>query len=510
VFWFEDLYSNKDIVPVPIADMQINGKPGRVIKVDETTVRFQFEDPYYLFLDILAGDTPIGGGQSARQSQNYTYGAYAPAHYLKQFLPKYSSEAHVAEMAKAEGFETWVKMLHFKKDWMLNPELPTLGPWHMQRPINTPSWVLERNPYYWAVDTAGNQLPYISRIVMTLAENTEVLNLRAIAGEYDMQERNVDLGKLPVLLENRQKGNYQIHLDLAFNGSDTTLHLNQSYVADPEIAKWLGNVTFRRALSLGIDRDQLNETFWLGTGIPGSIAPAEATPFSPGAEWRKKWSSFDAAEANRMLDGLGLSKRDGDGFRLRTDNGQRLRLQVTAVKALLPWPQQAEMIAQQWKKIGIQADVKDMERSLALTQTRNNEHQVFLWTNGGTEMLYLYPQLAIPVIPNESYMAPQFAIWYASAGKQGVEPKDPEMKRALELFRAASGQDAAQRQGTAKEIWKILVDQQYSIGTVGQSPAFMGVRLVSNRLGNVPSRVCIAQHCRTPGGSHPETWYFKN
>jgi peptide/nickel transport system substrate-binding protein len=125
-------------------------------------------------------------------------------------------------------------------------------------------------------------------------------------------------------------------------------------------------------------------------------------------------------------------------------------------------------------------------------------------------MLYLYPQLAIPVTPNESYMAPQFAIWYGSGGKQGVEPKDPQMKRALELFRSASGQDASAREATAKEIWKVLVDQQYSIGTVGQSPAFMGVRLVSNRLGNIPARVCIAQHCRTPGGSHPETWYFKD
>ena len=95
-------------------------------------------------------------------------------------------------------------MLHFKKDWSLNPELPTIGPWRTVRPINTPTWVMERNPYYWAVDTAGNQLPYIDRVVLTLAENLEVLNLRAIAGEYDLQERHIDLGKLPVIMENRR------------------------------------------------------------------------------------------------------------------------------------------------------------------------------------------------------------------------------------------------------------------------------------------------------------------
>ncbi len=85
----------------------------------------------------------------------------------------------------------------------------------------------------------------------TLAENLEVLNLRAIAGEYDLQERHIDIAKLPVILENQEKGDYTVHLDPAFNGSDAIYQFNQSYDADPEIAKWLTNADFRRALSLG-------------------------------------------------------------------------------------------------------------------------------------------------------------------------------------------------------------------------------------------------------------------
>ncbi len=170
VFWFEDLYSNKDIVPTPISDMTPGGKPGRVVKIDETTVQFQFDNPFFLFIDLLAGDTLIGGGQSVRQAAGFTYGAYSPGHYLKQFLPKYSSEAEVTRRAKDAGFDNWVRMLHVKKDWQLNPELPTIGAWRTTRPINTPTWAMERNPYYWAVDTDGNQLPYIDNIVMTLAE----------------------------------------------------------------------------------------------------------------------------------------------------------------------------------------------------------------------------------------------------------------------------------------------------------------------------------------------------
>ncbi len=509
VFWFEDIYNNRDIVPTPISDMSPGGKPGRVVKVDDTTVEFQFDVPYFLFTDMQAGDTLIGGGQSVRQAAGQSYAGYAPAHYLKQFLPKYAGQEAVDAMAAEEGYNDWVQFFHFKKDWQLNPDVPRIGPWVTVEPINTSTWVMERNPFYWAVDTEGNQLPYIDEIVMSLAEDTEVLNLRAIAGEYDLQERHIDLGKLPVILENAEGSDYTVHLDLAFNGSDTVLQFNQTYDADPEMAKWIKNADFRRALSLGIDRDQLNETFWLGVGIPGSAVPAESSPYNPGPEWRDKWSTYDPEEANAMLDEIGLDQRDSEGFRVRTDNGERLRLEVQAVKAFLPWPQQAQMIAEQWKDIGIQADVKEFERGLAMGRTRNNEHQVMVWTNGGTELLYLFPRHAIPVDPTEAFVGPKWGTWYASGGEQGVEPDDPNMLRIYELFRSAAGQKEEERYKTAQEIWKIVIDQQYGIGTVGQSPALMGVRIASNKLGNIPSRVCIAQHCRTPGGSHPETWFFK-
>ncbi len=510
VFWYEDIYLNTDIQPVPNPDFMVNGKSGVLRKINDTTVRFEFPEANYLFLDILAGSTAMGGGMAQQGYEDRTMGAYRPAHYIKQFHPKYVGKDEADRKAKAAGFPSWVAYIKNRWDWRLNPDLPMLTPWKTTTPINTPTWVLERNPYFYEVDTAGNQLPYLDRIVMTLAENLEVLNLRAIAGEYDLQERHTAMPKIPVFLENRDKVGYNLALDPALNGCDAVLQTNQAYDGDPEIVTWLHTADFRRALSMGIDRDQLNETFWLGLGTPGSVAPNESLPYSPGPEWRNKWATLDLAQANALLDKVGLSKKDADGYRLRTDGKGRLRLEIaTAAGSFINHTQISEMVKEQWKKIGIQGDVKEFERSLHFTRMRSNEQQIAVWANDGSEVLYLFPRHALPVDPVEAFLGKPIADWYASKGTAGKAPKDPELLRALDLFRSANGKKTEERYKIAQEIWKILVDQVYSIGTVGQSPAVMGVRVMSRKLGNMASRQINAQHCRTPGSSQPSTYYFK-
>ncbi|HEX3348672.1 MAG TPA: ABC transporter substrate-binding protein [Acetobacteraceae bacterium] len=510
VFWFQDMYQNKDLVPAPAPEMAANGKPGRVVKVDDTTVAVEFDDPNFLFLRLLAGDTLIGGGPSRTQAEGNGYGLFAPAHYLKQFLPKNTPLETLNAQAKAAGYDNWVQYFHFKSDWRLNRDLPTIAAWKMVQPITGQQWVLERNPYYYQVDTAGNQLPYIDRIQLTLAENPEVINLRAIAGEYDEQERHTDLGKLPTFIDNAARSHYKIHLDLAFNGADTAIMFDLAYRDDPEIAKWITNADFRRALALGIDRDQMNQAFWLGLGTPGSVAPSELMLENPGKEWRTAWSVLDVAKANAMLDKIGLAKKDSEGFRLRTDNGQRLRLQVDVAQALnATWPQQTEMVTQQWKAIGIAADVKVFERSLFFTRMRTDKDQMIVWTNNGTESLFLYPVWALPADPTSGGFGAAYGLWYVSNGTAGTKPTSPELLRVYELMHGAAGQQEAERNKTAQEIWRIAIDQQWAIGTVGLSPAFFGVRIVSDKLENMPERVCISQHCRTPWSAHPEQWYYR-
>jgi peptide/nickel transport system substrate-binding protein len=206
VFWFEDMYSNKELTPAPMVQMMINRKPVGVEKVDATTVAFRSPEPYPALVVVLAGLNRLGG-QNENGSEGLGAGPYAPAHYLKQFHPKYAPKEKIDEVVKTAGFDNWVSMFKNRSDPALNPELPGVAAWKTVQPANTPVWTLERNPYSIWVDTDGNQLPYIDKVQMQVAENLEILNLRAIAGEIDFQARHIDLGKLPVFVENQQKGN---------------------------------------------------------------------------------------------------------------------------------------------------------------------------------------------------------------------------------------------------------------------------------------------------------------
>ena len=371
IWWYENFYKNKDIQPVPTAEMSINGKPGEMAKVDEMTVEFRFPEPYPMFVDVLSAFTQMGGGHALGGTQWGGFmGPYAPGHYLKQFHPTFVGADKANEIAKAAGMDGVTALLKSKNNYALNPELPVITPWKTVTPINTPLWSLERNPYYWGVDTEGNQLPYIDKIQLTLGENIEVVNLRAIAGEYDEMGRHLDMAKLPIFLENQQKGNYKVVLDPKSDAAQVAIHVNQSYEADPEIRKWITNVDFRRALSMGIDRDQFNEAFFLGMGTPSSLMGEDTSPENAGPEWRTKWSTLDVNQANALLDKIGLDQEGCRGVSgcAPTTASACASTVTTVAAAFLPYASMMEMVAQHWKKIGINLDIKDTERNLSLKQ----------------------------------------------------------------------------------------------------------------------------------------------
>lgn len=505
MFWFEHMYKNADLVPVRSPFFNID-EGANMEALDDYTLKFTFPFANSLFLEVLGSSVNVFGGHAI--FGNTAMGGVAPSAYMQQFHPDFVDQAALDEMVKKEGFDNWVNMFKDKNTWQRNPDLPVITPWKTEVAITTDNWVLVRNPYYFGVDTAGNQLPYIDRISMTLAESLDVLNLRAIAGEYDYQARHIALANLPVLLENAEGGNYTVSLDPAQHGADGALMINQSYRGDEEIAKWLQNVDFRRALSLGIDRDSINEVIFLGIGKPGSAVVAESSPFSPGPEYRQLWSTLDVAKANEMLDAVGLDKKDADGYRLRTDNGERLIIEINPIPAFIQFTAIAEMIKEDWQQIGIFLNVVEQERTLVENRRAANELQIFFWQNDGTDELYLYPYHALPVA-NTSGTGPGYGDWYSSGGTAGVAPDpDGSVATVLDMFSQGLKATPEERITIGQEIWKIITDEVWTIGTVGQSGAFMGVRVVKNNMGNIPSRQFNIQAGQTPNISRPSTFYF--
>ena len=193
-YWFEDIAENEELSPtgVPLA-MLVDGKPPKFEVIDDTTVRYSWDKPNPLFLSALAGPDPMF--------------IYAPAHYLaKQFHQKYADPAKLAELIKDAGMRNW-GALHTKRDSQYhndNPKLPTLDPWVLKTKLPADRIVFERNPYYYRVDGAGHQLPYIDRVVFSIADS-KIIPAKTGAGESDLQARYLRFDDY-TLLEGRRGG----------------------------------------------------------------------------------------------------------------------------------------------------------------------------------------------------------------------------------------------------------------------------------------------------------------
>jgi peptide/nickel transport system substrate-binding protein len=210
-----------------------------------------------------------------------------------------------------------------------------------------------------------------------------------------------------------------------------------------------------------------------------------------------------------MLDALGLTQKDADGNRLRPDNGEPLMLEVLAPsEAFLPFPQICEMINDQWKEIGIQLDIRAVERSQGETMTAANQHQVWMWEVGDNII-----SLASTAFPNGAggyASGPLYGQWFDSRGASGLEPP-PEMRRVMEMWYELGGFQSQEELTTqVKEMWKIIADQNWTIGTVGAGPVIFGTRIVNRRMGNVAPRQIVNTAGMTPGLIRSEQFYYKD
>jgi peptide/nickel transport system substrate-binding protein len=482
LFWWNDIELDTNLTPAPHAEYVVDGKPMQVEKVDDTTIKLHYDGPNGLALRMLA----FHGGQWPTAFEKF--GFYAPAHYLKQFHPKYNKSADYKTFAaKADD---------------LNVDRPTLWPWRITEWKPSENKLLaERNPYYWKVDTEGNQYPYIDRIYMHLVANSEVTNLMAANGQLDFQFRGIDVAKYSVFSDNAKKNKFHILKWPAADGSELAFFPNQT-VADKELQTVFRDVRFRRALSLAINRDQINQVSFLGLGVPRSATVLPQSPyFSQGID--KAYATYDPKQAEKLLDDMGL-KKGSDGIRTH-QSGKPVSFLIETATVAGPGLDAIQLVVKDWQALGLKVDLKTMDRSLYWPRAIGNQVQMATWgIDRGLEPM-VDPIYQIP-FDNRSWFAPQWGVWYNTSGKQGEKPEGDAAK-VQDLYNQFKGTvDGAKQVEIAQQICKTAADDVFAIGTVGMVPSIV---IVKDNFMNVPETAVTDWIMFSPNNLNPFQFYFK-
>lgn len=503
VFWWQYEDTN-DVVgdKAPSRWLVAGGGTTTIEKIDAHTLRFRFEHPYGNFREALASFSLDM--------------ASAPKHYLSKYHPETADPAFLAREMKALGLNSPRGLWDRLKKWD-NPEIPRLWPWVLQKRVTTPPHVFVRNPYYFAVDGQGRQLPYIDRLQFDIKSN-QMVGLSFVNGEVSMQGRNVRYENYTELMSRQESAGFTLRHWYPATRSAWIIHPNLTRRIDPEQpdTKWkaqlLADRRFRQALSLAIDREAIVQAEYNGQVRPGQVEPGPGSPFhSP--ELAKAFAEHDPARANRLLDELGLTKRDVDGMRTFPDGStMTLYLNFSAFTGLGPAP----FVTDDWARVGVRVIAREMQRALFYTKRDAADFDFMVWTSESDHFPLLQPAVFVP--PDiESYFAVNWGRWFSRGGfwnpdavkdfpnAQGP-PRDHPMFRAYEVFvQAQQATTQAEQVRIFGEAMKIAAENVWTIN-IAEAPPFLAV--VNKDLHNVPANALYGSIVRTPANAGIETWWF--
>jgi peptide/nickel transport system substrate-binding protein len=455
----------------PPSELMVAGEKPLVEFPDATTVRYSWSKPNPYFLPALAGAQPLE--------------IFRPAHYLKQFHARYTGLETVEKMAEDEGERNWVA-LHYSKDRSYrndNLDLPTLQPWVLKTDPPSDRFIFERNPYFHRVDSRGRQLPYIDRVALTIA-GSSLIPAKAAAAEADLQGAYLGFSNYTFLKQAEQRSGYQLRRWLAAKGARVALYPNLN-VTDPAWRELFRNANFRRALSIAINREDINNAIFYGLATPSNNTVLPESPLFR-EEYQTKWTGYDPERANVLLDALGLTERDSSGIRLLPD-GRRMQIVVETAGEEVEQTDVLELVRDDWRKLGIGMFIKPSQREVLYNRVKAGSTQMAIWS--GLENALIKPAMVpaelAPLNP-EQFHWPAWGLWAQTRGQMGEEPDFEPVERLIALKDAwAAAEDDAGRSAAWEEMLSIWADQVFTIGIVQGVDQLV---VVSDRLRNVPVR----------------------
>jgi ABC-type transport system substrate-binding protein/ABC-type dipeptide/oligopeptide/nickel transport system permease component len=505
VYWYENEIKYFNVQP---KFLRTGATIGRVVKVDDLHVRFEFDQPNPLFLERLA---------STNQNYEDFTEHIVPAHYLRKYHPALGDQELIRRTMEAMKLSSPVTVYKTKIKHFMNPEHPRLWPWVLRTYKPTPPHTFVRNPYYWAVDTRGNQLPYLDRLVMDIKTNN-LIAVAAANGEPSMQDRHVRYEDHTLLLGNAAANGYQVYHWKPSTQSLFTIFPNLNRAIDPARpdTRWrhglLNDRRFRQALSLAINRREIIAAEFNGQGEPAQIAPPPDSPYY-NAKLRHAFTEHDPARANALLDELGLGARDREGFRTLPD-GSRLTFTLNVTDYTPEGP--AQFVIHDWASVGVRVLLRQRSRRLFEQEKRTYEHDFTVWSSESEFYPLVEPRNFVPTY-FESFYAPGFGTWYQNGGLYGdpaanrpaaiAPPPGHPLRRAMELLDAANMLPSeAERIAQFNEIQEIAAEEVWTISIASPPPQLV---VVKNGFKNVPRTALFGGNFQSPANAGIETYFWE-
>ncbi len=486
VWFFNDVCLNKiDSKGVRNCHKDANGNPAVVAKVDDYTFTVTFGTPKYDFIEALTVDLKWH---------------FAPKHVFEKMVSAAiagDTETALAEAKAICGTEfsdvgkAGKELLYYFWNY---PGVPTLNPYILsteegKNSIKGEYYEYVRNPYYWKVDKAGQQLPYIDKIIYTTVSNVDQQLMLLLDGTVDFQ--TVGMESIPTILESQTKINIY-----PWSGADwgaTQLHFNLN-VEDANLKALFNNKAFREAMSICVDRTELAGLLtngWLGGGQaapqPGQLGYSE--------EWAKKWTEYDVAKAKTLFESCGLVM-GADGFYDFAD-GTDCVINIVSVadsgaadtyKVLEPY----------FRAAGIKCTFKDSDRSNIDNDLMANAVQVMLLpvTNIGDISIVLKPNSMVPGYATN-------VAWYGTMDETtatGDLLKLIELKKQLDVTASTE-----KRTEIALQMLKLHEENQWTLAYVEAAPAY---HAVNARIQNFLEDGVWSDIYRDMGIAHCQCWYI--
>ena len=464
-----------------------NGNPAVVEKVDDVTFTVTFGTPKYDFIEALTVDLKWH---------------YAPKHIFEEMVQdvidgKTDEALAIGKEICGTEFTDVGKMGKEMLYYFWNyPGIPTLNPFVLsteegKNSIKGDYYEYVRNPYYWKVDTAGQQLPYMDKIIYTTVSNVDQQLMLLLDGTVDLQ--TVSMESIPTILESQTKINIYEWSGSDWGNVPTQLHLNLN-ADDAHLRELFNNADFRQGLSICVDREEFASLYSDGWLKGGQAAPQPGT-MGYSEAWATKWTEYDVEKAKGLFESAGLVM-GSDGFYDFAD-GTDFVLNIVSVadngaadtyKILEPY----------FRAAGIKCTFKDSDRS-------NIDND--LMANAVEAMLYPVTGIGdVSIILKPNSMVPGYATNVAWYGTMDETTATGDLLKLIELKKQVDvTSDPDARNEIALQMLKLHEENMWTLGYVEASPTY---HAVNARIKNFLENGVWSDIYRDLGIAHVQCWYI--